>query len=130
MSTRAQIKLRTSDETTNTIYIYKHSDGYPSDVLPVLVPFTQDFFKSRGVDQAYFLCQLVRAFAFRDAENAAKNPERFSFMTTGSYKYLGWGLDTCLHGDIDFLYEIDDSGKIFINNKEMSEIELKKLMKE
>lgn len=105
MGTRCQIKAKTEDEDCNKIYIYKHWDGYPSNVMPILEPLVADFFIKRGPDMPYLLCQIVRAFAVRDHE-------------TGRVEsFTGWGLDTCKHGDISYLYEIDESGQIFINGK-------------
>jgi len=57
MSTRCQIKIKDSKEKNyadGNIHIYKHCDGYPSGVLPLLVPFVKRFFKERG-----YVCSVV-----------------------------------------------------------------------
>lgn len=87
MSTRCQIQVKGSP-----ILIYKHSDGYPEGVLPVLEPFVKAFSDNRGNDVEYCLAQIVRTFALEyDPETRLK----------------GWGLDLVLHEDIEYLYVVD-----------------------
>lgn len=124
MGTRAQIRIKGD---VDGVHIYKHSDGYPEDVLKTLIPFVKDFHLNRGCgDSAYLLCQLVRTFAVRDYIEQQnddwykENPE-----AAARYKYLGWGLDCETHGDIDFLYEIDAEGNIYINGKKQTNEMLK-----
>lgn len=124
MSTRCQIKIKDSKEKNyadGNIHIYKHCDGYPHDVLPLLVPFVKRFFKERGFDPSYLLCQIVRAFAVRDFKEAQQdknkplNKKGTNFLY--SQDYVGWGLDCDEHGDIAYLYEIDEEGSIFVNDE-------------
>ena len=108
MSTRAQICMKRDTpaftDDTGGIYIYKHNDGYPGGVMPVLADLVPRFVKDRGSDASYLLCQVVRAFAARDIKSVNFN------------QFTGWGLDTIKHDDTEYLYEIDaDSGKIYIN---------------
>ena len=124
MSTRSQIKLKNSPDN---IHVYKHSDGYPEGVLPVLVPFVAQFMESRGYDECYILAQLVRRFAVEDykaeIEFNAKHP---NFPRNSSYEFLGWGLDCERHGDIEYLYEIGEDGSIWVNGKQLTKAQLKK----
>lgn len=137
MSTRCQIKIKDSDKKNyadGNIHIYKHSDGYPSDVLPVLVPFVKRFFKERGFDPIYLLCQIVRVFAVRDFQEAQEKRYK-SFKKEGDnfhsrQDYQGWGLDCDRHGDIRYLYEIDENGDIFVNDELVTEDVYAKLIKE
>jgi len=136
MSTRCQIKIKDSKEMNyadGNIHIYKHSDGYPSDVLPVLVPFVKRFFKERGFDPIYLLCQIVRAFAVRDFQEAQgeyKTHKKEGDNFHSRQDYQGWGLDCDRHGDIRYLYEIDEKGDIFVNGVLVTEGVYKKLIKE
>jgi hypothetical protein len=41
-----------------------------------------------------------------------------------SYTYLSNGLDRCKHGDIEFLYEINHEGAIYVNSKKLTSDEL------
>jgi hypothetical protein len=130
MSTRCQIKLKDSE---NNIHIYKHSDGYPSDVLPTLVPFVKRFFDNRGYDPEYLLCQIIRVFAVRDYKHSQKITDPIYKVKEGNnfycrHDYLGWGLDCVEHGDIDYLYEIDSEGKVYVNGKIITEDNYNKLV--
>lgn len=117
MSTRAQICIKRDTiqfQETGGIYIYKHSDGYPKGVMPILKPFVQAFHESRGNDASYLLAQICRHFALEEAKNAPAEPSKYDEI----YKYLGWGLDCVEHGDTEYFYEIDAStGEIYINGK-------------
>lgn len=135
MSTRAQIKYKDSEFN---IYIYKHCDGYPRGVLPTLVPFVEQFFKERGDDEAYFLAQCIRWFAREDERELVKeksDPNSFyNKINKGkpnarhyTESMLGWGLDCVKHGDIEYLYEVDSAGSIYINGKKKTKAQLKKL---
>lgn len=126
MSTRAQICIKRDTpgfKETGGIYIYKHSDGYPEGVTPVLTDIVSRFHKNRGDDACYLLCQIVRAFAAVERDKALasqargdrwgvpKPGERFGYS-----EYTGWGLDTVEHDDIEYLYEVDSAtGKIYVN---------------
>ena len=100
MSTRCQIHVKGSP-----ILIYKHCDGYPEGVLPVLKPFAKEFAKKkkkkkRGEDPDYCLAQIIRAFAIEDYINSPEFTPKKGYFT-------GWGVDTCIHADIEFLYVVD-----------------------
>lgn len=143
MSTRAQIKYKNSQDN---IYIYKHSDGYPEGehgVLKFLVPFVEKFFKSRGDDESYFLAQFLRHHAvytykeqladyekYKDSDNEiVRRCNRHPDEDDSPYKYLSYGLDCIQHGDIRYLYEIDNDGSIYINGKKKTKAQLNKLIK-
>lgn len=125
MSTRSQIKLKNS---TDNIHIYKHSDGYPEGVLPVLVPFVKDFMENRGYDECYLLAQIIRRFAIvQHLEDIAFDLKHPNLPKTNHmYSFLGWGLDCEKHGDIQYLYEIDEKGNIYVNGKKLTKAELTK----
>lgn len=121
MATRAQITLLYEDDgfdcksNKECIFIYKHHDGYPKDVLKTLVPFVKKFHESRGCSDGYYLlCQIVRVFAFRDAIEKMKYSKS---NIDDMFETTGWGLDRDKHGDIDYLYEISSKGEIFVNGK-------------
>lgn len=112
MSTRSQIKVKGSE-----VLIYKHSDGYPSEVLPTLVPIMRRFKNERGNDVEYANAQIMRAFARRDEKRRKerykeyKNSEdEFENQLADDYKepfMTGWGISTKKHGDIEYFYEVD-----------------------
>jgi len=127
MSTRSQIKLKNSPDN---IHIYKHSDGYPSGVLPILVPFVREFMASRGYDECYLLAQCMRRFAVEDFKydemRQKENPDKYNGLARNVYEFLGWGLDCERHEDIEYLYEIDEKGSIYVNGKKLTKNELDK----
>jgi len=108
MSTRCQIKLKNSEDN---IYIYKHCDGYPEGVIPYLKIIVDKFMANRGYDECYMLAQIVRYFAVEEHKQGY-SPQLGHFT--------GWGLDCCEHDDIEYLYEIDKNGDIFINNEKLT----------
>lgn len=106
MSTRCQIKIKDSEDN---IFIYKHWDGYPKKVIPILKPFVDKFIKERGQDDAYLLAQIIRHFAIEEYKSGELS------------EFTGWGLDCDQHGDIEYLYEVDgQTGDIYINGKKLS----------
>lgn len=109
MSTRAHIKVMGSD-----VLIYKHNDGYESDVLPTLKEISIQFIKERGNDPEYAIAQIMRAFTRKEEEErkeklkqAKRNNDEFWVNIYSKNTMTGWGLSTGLHGDIEFLYEVD-----------------------
>jgi hypothetical protein len=116
MSTRAQICIKRDTpgfKETGGIYIYKHCDGYPEGehgVLRILKPFVERFVKARGNEPDYLLCQIVREFAYADPREPGEE--------WGGQRFIGWGLDTVQHGDIEYLYEVDSAtGIVYVNGK-------------
>jgi hypothetical protein len=108
MATRAQVCIKRDTKgfaETGGIYIYKHYDGYPSDVMEVLAPTVKEFITKRGDDAPYLLAYIMRKFASRDDRE-------------DNLGVTGWGLDTAEHGDIDYLYQVDSvTGEVFVNGK-------------
>ena len=111
MSTRAQLVV----ETNEGIKIYKHCDGYPSGVLPILKKLLPKFKAARGFDAEYLTAHLsavliqnsitsARAFYRRMKKKFPTDPTWANLKVT--QEYLGHGLDTKWHGDIEFAYRI------------------------
>lgn len=113
MSTRCQIEVRGGQN----VKIYKHSDGYQEGVLPVLVPIMRQFYNERGDDPTYATAQIIRAFARNDFIRRKNNFQRFNnsdnttdkslTKTYSTPSMLGWGVDTNIHGDIEWFYWVD-----------------------
>jgi hypothetical protein len=97
--------------------IYKHSDGYPEGVVPVLRAFLPKFMKYRGWDSSYMLARLLGAFLEQEkvdrAEFDARREER-GFMAVSEENRaesncLGYGIEpTVNHFDIEWLYVITE----------------------
>lgn len=104
MSTRAHIVIE-----GHPVMIYKHSDGYPEGVLPVLSDLVLRFNQQRGIDHEYLAAQIVRAFAFDDADHDADSTSPALYNHRPAM--TGWGLDTAMHGDEEYIYLITNDGK-------------------
>jgi len=114
MSTRSQIKVKGSE-----IMIYKHSDGYPSEVMPTLEKVMKQFIKERGNEPDYALAQIMRAFARRDEKRRKEGLKRNDSFSSiyEEPSMTGWGLDCVQHGDIEYLYKVDlEEGIILIKD--------------
>ena len=95
MSTRCQIAFYTGHDKDLPQFdalIYRHWDGYPSGVLPDLLPVLRDFHQHRGLgDVEYASAWLVSRW---------KN------------YYLNIGISKWFHGDIEWLYAVYPDGKV------------------
>ena len=129
MSTRSHILIEQEKNQLYPIMIYKHSDGYPSGVLPFLQEFTHKFLKVRGHDPEYFLAQLLRHWSIQDRWYEAiiktawgrddyEEPyegfnERHKNIQS-EYAFLSWGITPLsdIHGDIEYFYIVKTTGKI------------------
>lgn len=115
MSTRAQIQFEGLD-----VYLYKHGDGYPDAVLPVLKPFVKRFFAARGHDPAYALARCVQELT-NDSDNEREAYAQANMTEEDRVRYgydkpavLGFGVDDCLHADIEYLYVVTKAGEIYV----------------
>lgn len=109
MATRCQIVIQDEGHGIYPCKIYKHWDGYPDHILPILVPFTEKFFQRRGHDESYFLAQVIRHFAIQETKNflSSKSKEQ-----DPESDLLGWGVTPDWHGDIEYLYVVTPKGEV------------------
>ena len=115
MSTRSQIAFygKADNKVTSAdTFVYKHSDGYPEGVLPILVPFCLSFNKHRGLgDTSYATARCISAIC--DTYNKERKQwsarDKAAGKETSIYDepdFLGVGVDTAIHGDIEFFYHV------------------------
>jgi hypothetical protein len=110
MSTRTQLVVKTNEK----VKIYKHCDGYPSYVIPFLQEFLPRFKAGRGWDSECLTAHLSSALIQydRDLQKAfykrmkAENPSKAWDNYDNEFGFLGHGLDTTWHGDIEYAYRI------------------------
>lgn len=98
MSTRCQIGVyekKEDDLLDWKVLIYKHHDGYPEEVLPLIINFAQYFDERRGMeDWEYFAARLVQCLTnYSDA--GRDNPG-----------VLSYGVCRNFHGDLDYYYKV------------------------
>jgi hypothetical protein len=110
MSTRCQIGFYDSGDREDLdkfkTLIYRHSDGYPSGVLPLLLPFCRWWNKVRGLSDyeyasARFLQYACNEYDGESIENIEGKP------SSGLTGLSGYGISNDFHGDIEFFYAVD-----------------------
>jgi hypothetical protein len=112
MSTRCQIQIE-----GNKALLYVHSDGYPSGILPLLLPFVERFQKARGDDPEFLAGRLIQHLANESDKHMAEWEARMKAegqKGVGSYgeRFTGFGVDTDIHGDIEYLYVVKEGGTV------------------
>jgi hypothetical protein len=116
MSTRCQIGFYYDDNDLMKpdALIYKHSDGYPDGVLPILVPFLKLFQERRGLDDVEYVAAWTMHHLI--AEAIGRNKEFYEkyhkdgfnnpFAYPDGITCLGYGISNDFHGDLDYYYAV------------------------
>ena len=116
MSTRCQIAFYSKQPETNKELIenvktilYKHHDGYPEGILPVIKPFLIEWSKKRGLDDyEYASARLLQYLCNAQDKIEEELSEEYEYRT--STQTLGLGICNVFHADIAFLYAVYPSG--------------------
>jgi hypothetical protein len=98
MSTRCQIQVEGS-----RVLLYIHADGYCSGILPTLLPFVAKFQKVRGDDPEFMSARTLQAFM---------NAYDKAFPDDYEGHLSGFGVDTEVHGDTEYLYVVRAGGAV------------------
>jgi hypothetical protein len=110
MSTRCIINFGTTDHKI-VAKVYRHSDGYPTAILPDLTRFCEDVAMqtqdTRFDDPSYLAAKYV---VWQAHEYARKLNEKFEYVPTEMLDFLGVGIVQNNPGDIDYEYFVDCSG--------------------
>lgn len=109
MSTRCQIRVEGS-----AVLVYQHSDGYPSGILPILLPFVQNFMDKRGPDPEYMTARLLQALMNKSDQYLIGMSEKYPHAISGGGMLTGFGVGTETHGDIEYLYDILEDGTVIV----------------
>lgn len=88
------------------------TDGYPSSVLPMLLPFVKTFRDSRGHDACYMSARLCVAIA-QDFGTLLPHGASEGYKPW-TPDYLSLGVDAILHGDIEYLYVVGKDGTVHV----------------
>lgn len=95
MSTRCNIVVREGEEE---LWFYRHSDGYPESVLPDLKPLME---KLRDGSLRDNLSQFCGWLIVKGNEGYTRH-SGYDDWKVGNYEPT-----TGLHGDVQFVYELD-----------------------
>lgn len=130
MSTRSQIGIYAEQKAKPKEFealLYRHSDGYPSGVLPDIMPFLSWWAKGRGIrDTEYvsarllqYLCnkydghtlefhaEMRKTKAFPKAQEHSDKEDEETKLFTGT---LGHGICKQFHWDIEYFYAVKPDG--------------------
>jgi hypothetical protein len=106
MSTRANIKVK---DSYNTLWFYRHSDGYPEGAMPTIDKFMQYVAdrKIRGnTSQASGWLIMLGANEYDTSLDRLEN-ETDKHTSYHNWKVGSIEPTTQQHGDIEYLYELD-----------------------
>jgi hypothetical protein len=108
MSTRCQIAFYEKDEKNLNNFetlIYKHHDGYPENMIPLLLPFLQKFNKERGLSDIEYASARLLQYMCNESDKSNEEFRKMYKMINGA-DFLGYGICKDFHGDIEYLYAI------------------------
>lgn len=104
MSTRAQIGFYDSENRKLKDFdalIYKHHDGYPEGMIPILKKTLKRFNDLRGLSDTEYAAAYFVAVGKSDEAKEDKSDE---------ISDRGWGICKDLHGDIEYYYAVSPEG--------------------
>jgi hypothetical protein len=108
MSTRCQIAFYNKGEKDLNNFealLYKHHDGYPEGILPILLPFLKEFNERRGLsDIEYASARLLQHMCNSTDKNNDEFRKKNDMIV--EVNFLGYGICKNFHGDIEYLYAI------------------------
>jgi len=113
MSTRCQIGFYSSEKKkieNMDVLLYKHSDGYPKEILPLLVHILKRFYEERHqYDEEYMPAWVNWALINESVEKQKQWAQEYEINSPkDGITCIRHGIcgDKQLHGDIDFYYRI------------------------
>lgn len=113
MSTRCQIGFYAKDGSMAAL-LYRHSDGYPEGphgVIAGITPTLRLGMERRGWDPEYLaawtMYVMIDAYVKANQESAKK---AYTHMPADGMTFLGHGIETEFHGDIDYYYAVTPDG--------------------
>jgi len=111
MSTRSQIGFYRNEPNLNTLknfdaLLYRHSDGYPSGVLPNIIPFLKWWKTARGLDDIEYCAARLLQYLCNEYDGRGRNMEKILGKNTDYTGIYGHGICKFFHGDIEYYYAI------------------------
>lgn len=121
MSTRCQIGVYESKDqelSKWSVLLYKHSDGYPDNILPLLIKYMKQFYATDSVsledknyvDASYLSAWLIwflieeHRDIMRDYHSQYEDHKLYKFDPT--VDFLGHGISDDIQGDIEYYYAL------------------------
>ena len=112
MSTRSHIEFVWEEEKI-THLIYRHSDGYPTGLIPDLLAFLK-WNSGRNSDVEYtianyfFFEKVTTIQMLNECSHKTDNPDTLENMLDASTAQLGYGLcePKGIHGDCEWFYRV------------------------
>lgn len=90
------------------VLLYKHQDGYPENMAPLLEPLVARCAKACGFFDAEYLsawiCHHLIADYIESNKTAAK---RYEHIPEDGVDFLGYGISSSMHTDIEYFYKIE-----------------------
>jgi hypothetical protein len=111
MSTRCHVAVYENEEKAKKgqhhALLYKHSDGYPEGILPILEGICQKFQERRGMgDTEYLSAWVLWALVNDSVENMKKWHKEDGIGPEDGIECLGFGVCSVIHTDIAYFYKI------------------------
>jgi hypothetical protein len=116
MSTRSQIGFYKRKPKQNELkewesLIYRHSDGYPTGVLPDIIPFLKWWKSKRGINDLEYCAARLLQWLCNEYDKHSKEFEKqigkTALSNDGDYTGIyGHGICKGFHGDIEYYYAI------------------------
>ena len=118
MSTRCHIAIYTSKGAAKSdnhhALLYKHSDGYPEGMLPILEPFLKQFKEVRGMGDTEYLAAWTLHALMKESLQHSMETRKYLIEQHGGCETIpengmqgvGFGICAQMHGDIEYIYKI------------------------
>lgn len=106
MSTRCQIGIyyMNSKLKNPEVLLYKHSDGYPEETIPLLKRYVKRFLKRRHWDVEYLGARLIQSLTNEYDRSGKKSAKQLGYPYYN--RMLGFGISKELHYDINYYYAL------------------------
>lgn len=99
MSTHANIIIK---DDQDTFYFYKHSDGYPEEVMPTLKKFL------KGVKEGHLRNNAMQSAGWLIVMGHAEySKQAFEEKYGMGWKVGAYEPTTCIHEGIEYVYTLD-----------------------
>jgi hypothetical protein len=117
MSTRANIVITDGEES---LWFYKHSDGYPEGVMPILQKLLQwvndDILRDNASQMSGWLI-LLGVLEYNNDTSCFERPFDINTFTPSKWKVGAYEPTGGRHGDIAYLYTLDLSKRLISMQK-------------